>query len=121
MIKPIQVVLRSGFDWAERGLDRLVGPKANPLAQLGALGYFLFWIVAVSGFYVFAVFDTGVTRAFDSVEWMSGPQWWHAGVMRSFHRYASDLMVAVMLVHLTREFSLDRFRGARCVVLWAFR
>jgi len=113
VIKPIQVVLRSGFDWAERGLDRLVGPKANPLAQLGALGYFLFWIVAVSGFYVFAVFDTGVTRAFDSVEWMSGPQWWHAGVMRSFHRYASDLMVAVMLVHLTREFSLDRFRGAR--------
>lgn len=113
MIKPVQTMLRGAFDVTERGLDRLVGPRANPLGQLGALGYFLFWIVAASGFYVFALFDTGVTRAFDSVEWMSGSQWWHAGVMRSFHRYASDLMIVVMLLHLTREFALDRFRGAR--------
>lgn len=113
MIKAIQALLRGAFDVAERGLDRLFGSQANPLAQLGALGYFLFWIVAASGFYVFALFDTGVTRAFDSVEWMSGSQWWHAGVMRSFHRYASDLMIVVMALHLAREFALDRFRGAR--------
>ena len=109
----IQMGLRSAFDYAERALDRLFGPNANPLGQLGALGYFLFWIVTVSGFYVFAVFDTGVARAFQSVEWMSGPHWWHAGLMRSFHRYASDLMIVVMLLHLVREFALDRFRGAR--------
>ena len=71
----IQMGLRSAFDYAERALDRLFGPNANPLGQLGALGYFLFWIVTVSGFYVFAVFDTGVARAFQSVEWMSGPHW----------------------------------------------
>lgn len=113
MIKAIQSVLRGAFDVTERGLDRLFGPRANPLGQLGALGYFLFWIVAASGFYVFALFDTGVTRAFASVEWMSDSQWWHAGLMRSFHRYASDLMIVVMLLHMTREFALDRFRGAR--------
>lgn len=113
MIKAIQSVLRGAFDVTERGLDRLFGPRANPLGQLGALGYFLFWIVAASGFYVFALFDTGVTRAFASVEWMSGSQWWHAGLTRSFHRYASDLMILVMLLHMTREFALDRFRGAR--------
>ncbi|MFV0281932.1 MAG: cytochrome b N-terminal domain-containing protein [Rhodoblastus sp.] len=113
MIAAVQALLRGGFDRAERALDRLVGPQANPLAQLGALGYFFFWIVAVSGLYLFVFFDTGVTRAFESVAWMSGPQWWHAGVVRSFHRYASDLMIVTMFLHLMREFSLDRFRGAR--------
>jgi ferredoxin/coenzyme F420-reducing hydrogenase delta subunit len=33
--------------------------------------------------------------------------------MRSFHRYASDLMVVMVAVHLLREFSLDRYRGVR--------
>ena len=65
MIKTVQALLRGAFDVAERGLDRLFGSQANPLAQLGALGYFLFWIVAASGFYVFALFDTGVTLITD--------------------------------------------------------
>ena len=33
--------------------------------------------------------------------------------MRSLHRYASDALVVVMVVHLCREFSLDRYRGPR--------
>jgi ferredoxin/coenzyme F420-reducing hydrogenase delta subunit len=105
--------LRRAFDPAERGLERLFGPALNPLAQLGALGFFLFWIVAVSGIYLFAVFDTGLENAYASVEWYTVRHWWHAGVMRSFHRYASDLLVVVMVLHLLREFSLDRYRGTR--------
>lgn len=97
----------------ERGLDRLFGPALNPMAQLGTLAFFLFWIVAVTGVYLFAVFDTGVENAYASVEWYTTRHWWHAGVMRSFHRYASDLLVVVMVLHLTREFSLDRYRGTR--------
>ena len=114
MLKFLQRSLRRGFDLAERGLDRVFGPALNPLAQLGAMGFFLFWIVAVSGVYLFAVFDTGVERAYASVEWYStSGHRWHAGVMRSFHRYASDLMIVVMALHMLREFSLDRYRGAR--------
>ena len=109
----IQSVLRSAFDVTEGVSIGCLGRAPIPLGQLGALGYFLFWIVAASGSCVFALFDTGVTRAFASVEWMSGPQWWHAGLMRSFHRYASDLMIVVMLLHMTRNSHLDRFRGAR--------
>jgi len=88
-------------------------PELNPLGQLGALGWFLFWIVAATGIYLFAFFDTGIVNAYGSVEWLSTDLWWHAGIMRSFHRYASDLMVAVMLVHLVREFVYDRYRGVR--------
>jgi quinol-cytochrome oxidoreductase complex cytochrome b subunit len=105
--------LRRGFDYAERGLDAIFGPEWNPLGQLGALGWFLFWIVAATGIYLFIFFDTGVVNAYASIEWLSNDHWFHAGVTRSFHRYASDLLVAVMLLHLVREFAYDRYRGVR--------
>ncbi len=112
MIGP-RAALRRGFDRFERLLDAAFGPDWNPMAQLGTLGWFLFWIVAITGVYLFIFFDTGVTAAYGSVLWLSTDHWWHAGVARSLHRYASDLMVLVMFTHLVREFALDRYRGTR--------
>ncbi|MFZ1725916.1 MAG: cytochrome b N-terminal domain-containing protein [Albidovulum sp.] len=109
----LRAVLRRGFDRGERGLDRIFGADWNPLAQLGPIGWFLFWIVAITGIYLFIFFDTGVTAAYSSVDWLSRDHWWHAGVARSVHRYASDLMVLVMFTHLIREFAMDRYRGTR--------
>ena len=111
--RPIRRALRRGFDRIDRAADLAFGPQWNPLAQLGALGWFLFWIVAATGGYLFIFFDTGVVNAYASVEWLSNDHWFHAGIARSLHRYASDLMVAVMLVHLVREFCQDRYRGVR--------
>lgn len=109
----MRFLLRIGFEFLERGADRIFRPQLNPLAQLGALGFFLFWIVSVSGIYLFIFFDTGVVDAYGSVEAITHAQWFAGGVMRSFHRYASDLMVVVLVVHMTREFALDRYRGVR--------
>jgi ferredoxin/coenzyme F420-reducing hydrogenase delta subunit len=106
-------MLRTGFAAIEQPFERLFGPSLNPLAQLGALGFFFFWIVAISGIYLFIFFDTGIERAYQSVEYLTRDQWYHAGVMRSFHRYASDLMVVMVVVHLLREFANDRYRGVR--------
>lgn len=108
-----RAILRAGFERTERGLDLVFGPDLNPLAQLGALGFFYYWIVAVSGIYLYIGFDTSVAGAYPSVEHLTHAQWYAGGVMRSFHRYASDALVAVMLLHITREFSLDRYRGVR--------
>jgi len=105
--------LRLGFEAIERPLDRLFGPALNPLAQLGALGFFLFWTVAVTGIYLFIFFDTGIERAYESVERVTDAYWFHAGVTRSLHRYASDLMVVMVAAHLLREFAHDRCRGVR--------
>lgn len=105
--------LRFVFYRIEHGAERLFSPALNPMAQLGAISFFLFWVVAISGIYLFIFFDTGIVNAYSSVEWISGTHWYHAGVMRSFHRYASDLMVVSMGIHLLREFSLDRYRGTR--------
>jgi len=93
--------------------DAAFGPQNNPLYQLGALGWFFFWIVIVSGIYLYIFFDTGITDAFRSVESITHTQWYLGGVMRSLHRYASDALLIVMVLHLLREFVLDRFRGAR--------
>ena len=105
--------LRAGFARIEALLDRVFPPAWQPLYHLGALSFFCLWIVFVSGLYVYAFFDTGTIDAFQSVESMSTRYWWHAGVMRSLHRYASAGMVLFMFLHLLREVSLDRYRGSR--------
>ena len=98
--------VESGFDWAFEEAQ-------NPLYCLGALGWFFFWIAAGSGIYLYLFFDTGISAAYASVEYMTNDQWYLAGVMRSFHRYASDALVVVVFIHILREYSLDRLRGKR--------
>jgi ferredoxin/coenzyme F420-reducing hydrogenase delta subunit len=106
-------LLRASFDRAEVVFDAAFGARANPLHQLGALGWFFYWVVAVSGIYLFIFFDTGVEDAYASVERITHEQWYLGGVMRSFHRYASDALVVVALLHLLREWASDRMRGPR--------
>ena len=105
--------LRLVFERLERLLDRAFPPAWQPLFHLGALGFFFYWVVAVSGIYLYIFFDTGVAAAYGSVEYLTHRQWYVGGVMRSLHRYASDAMIVVMVLHLLREFSLDRYRGPR--------
>lgn len=105
--------IRNGFFRIEGWYDRVFGAGWNPFYCLGALGFYFYWIVAVSGLYLFAFFDTGITEAYYSVEELTHTQWWLGGVMRSLHRYASDGLVIVVVIHLTREWALDRYRGAR--------
>jgi ferredoxin/coenzyme F420-reducing hydrogenase delta subunit len=99
--------------WIEGWLDRVFGTNLNPMYWLGGLGFYFYWIVAVSGLYVYAFFDTGLTEAYSSVESLTVDQWWLGGLMRSLHRYASDALIVVILIHLLHEFAYDRYRGAR--------
>jgi len=104
---------RNGFERIERLLDAAFTAAHNPLHHLGALGWFFFWVVVVSGIYLYIFFDTGITQAFASVEYLTREQWYAGGVMRSLHRYASDALVVVVLIHLVREWAKDRYRGKR--------
>ncbi len=106
-------MLQRGFLTLEAWLDAIFGARWNPLYQLGALGFFYYWVVAVSGIYLYIFFDTGTTEAYDSVEYLTHEQWYLGGLMRSLHRYASDGMVLMMLVHMLREFAMGRFKGPR--------
>jgi coenzyme F420-reducing hydrogenase delta subunit/quinol-cytochrome oxidoreductase complex cytochrome b subunit len=113
VLAPIQALLRNIFFYVEGWIDSWAGPDSNPLYHLGAFCWFFFWIVAVTGLYLFIPFETSVVGAWQSIEHMTNEQWFFSGVMRSLHRYASDGMVAVTMIHLIREFAFGRYYGSR--------
>ncbi len=113
MIAALQRGLRWLFMHAEALFNAAFGERANPLYHLGSILFFLFWLVAGSGLYLYAFFDTGVPEAWQSVERITHAQWYLGGILRSIHRYGSDGLVLVMVVHLLRHFAFDRLRGFR--------
>ncbi len=113
MTKRLQSLLQWGFMRVEALFNRAFGDRLNPLYQLGPISFWLFWVVAGSGLYLYAFFETGVAGAHASVEALTHGQWYAGGVLRSVHRYASDAMVLTMLLHMVRHFAFDRFRGFR--------
>ena len=113
MITRFQTLLQWIFMHTEALFNRAFGDQFNPLYHLGAITFFLFWVVSTSGIYLYAFFETGVADAYASVESITHLQWFFGGILRSIHRYASDAMVLTMLLHMVRYFAFDRFRGFR--------
>jgi ferredoxin/coenzyme F420-reducing hydrogenase delta subunit len=112
----LKAVLKAGeliLEPARRILDRGFGPAWNPLNHLGALTIYFFWIVLVSGIWLFIFFKTSVVGAYESVEYLTHDQWYLGGVMRSLHRYASDAAIITLALHIIKEFVYDRHRGMR--------
>jgi len=101
------------YQRVERGFDRVFGTALNPWRHLGALGFLFFWIIAVTGLYLYAALDTSVDGVYRSIGRLSREQWYAGGVLRSLHRYAADAFVLVTLLHLLREFLLGRYTGFR--------
>jgi ferredoxin/coenzyme F420-reducing hydrogenase delta subunit len=109
----LREALLSGWRRLEHAFDAAFGSAYNPLRHLGALGFMLFWLLALSGIYLYAVLDTSAEGAWRSIDRLSREQWYLGGVLRSLHRYAADAFVIVMLLHLLREWlfgHFDRFR-----------
>src|SRR3989344_2932356 len=113
LVEAIQRMGRQAFALVENAFDAVFGPRINPFYHLGALSFFFFWVVTASGIYLFIFFETSIEGAYRSVEYLTHTQWYLGGVARSLHRYASDAMVITVLLHLAREFALDRYRGVR--------
>ena len=113
MLKRLQRAGQWVFLRIEAAFNAAFGDRLNPFYHLGEITFFLFWIVAATGLYLYAFFKTGVNEAYSSVEYLTHQQWWLGGVLRSLHRYASDGMVITMLLHLLRHFCFDRHRGFR--------
>ena len=105
-VKRVYLALESWFNIS-------FGTEWNPLYHLGTLSFFLFWIILVSGIYLFIPFHGSLDGAHASVEYITHDQWYVAGIMRSLHRYASDAVVITVLLHLFKEFASGRYRGFR--------
>jgi len=111
MLSALQLPGRWLFERASAALQLGFGSRLNPLHYLGALTIFFFWIVLVSGIWLFIFFQTSVDGAFASVERLTHDQWFFGGVMRSLHRYASDAAIVTLVLHLLKEWVLDRYRS----------
>ena len=125
MLKLIHASGRRAFLALDQLFNRVFGDLLNPLYYLGAISYFMFWVVLASGFYCYAFYETGVDTTYASMERLTRAQWYAGGIRRSLHRYASYAMVLSMLLHLARHFFFDHYRGFRAfswvtgvVVLW---
>lgn len=102
----------------ERHLDRVSGAGGNPLRQLGTLGFLAFWLLALSGLWLYAVLDTSAGGAYASIEALSRSPWSPGGLMRSLHRYAADAFVLFTALHLLREALHGRWRAFRRFSWW---
>jgi len=98
---------------AEHAVDAAFGSAHNPLRQLGAIGFMLFWLLAIGGIYLYAVLDTSAAGAYRSIDQLSREQWVLGGMLRSLHRYAADAFVLVMLAHLLREWLFGHYGSFR--------
>jgi NAD(P)H-flavin reductase len=113
MLKIIHKTMQWFFMRVEGIFNLAFGDKLNPLYHLGTITFWQFWLVSVSGLYLFVFADTGVQDAYASVEAITHEQWWAGGIMRSVHRYASDGMIITMMLHMARHFAFDKYRGFR--------
>lgn len=113
MIGALQKLLQTLFLRIEGLFNAVFGDRINPFYHLGAITFFLFWIVGASGLYLYVFFETGVAEAYASVAALSTRQWWLGGVLRSVHRYASDAMVLTMVLHMLRYFAFNLYHGFR--------
>jgi coenzyme F420-reducing hydrogenase delta subunit/quinol-cytochrome oxidoreductase complex cytochrome b subunit len=104
---------RHVFQGLEHLFDRPFGAGLNPLRHLGSLGFLFFWLLVVSGIYLYAVLDTSATGAYPSIDHLSREQWYLGGLLRSIHRYAADGFIVVMFAHLAREWVFGRYSGFR--------
>lgn len=94
-------------------LNAPFGQTLNPLYHLGAITFYLFWIVVASGIYLYIFYRTGVDEAYQTVEELTHGQRYAGGVIRSLHRYASDGIVVTMLAHMLRNFITGRSHSFR--------
>lgn len=100
------------------GFDHAFGSRGNPLRQLGALAFLAFWLLALSGLWLYAVLDTSASGAHASIEALSRWPWSPGGLMRSLHRYAADAFVLFTALHLLSEFLHGRWRRFRRFAWW---
>lgn len=105
--------VRGAWQGADHLFDRAFGTAANPLRQLGALAFLALWLLALSGLWLYAVFDTSVVGAHTSIAELSRHPLAPGAILRSLHRYATDAFVLFTALHLLREASFAHWQHVR--------
>jgi ferredoxin len=99
--------------WAliEGVINRYAKSDFNPLYHLGTLTILLLIVLIATGIYLTIFYRPGSDVAFATVESLGSN--WFGLLMRSVHRYASDGMIVLILLHFVKMLVSDRFWGQR--------
>ncbi|WP_374668458.1 4Fe-4S dicluster domain-containing protein [Ramlibacter sp.] len=95
--------------------DAAFGAAANPLKHLGASAFLLMGLLGATGIVLFAVLDTSVAGAWQSIDALSAGRFSAGSILRGLHRYAADALLLVVALHLLRELLLGRFANDRAL------
>ena len=92
-------------------VNRFARSDFNPLYHLGTLTIFMLVILIATGVYLTIIYRPGLDVAYATVEKIDSN--WFGSLMRSVHRYASDAMILLTILHLVKMFVSDKFWGQR--------
>ncbi len=96
---------------AEGFVNRFACSDFNPLYHLGTLTIFMLLVLIFTGIYLTVVYRPGLDVAYATVQAIDSN--WFGSLMRSIHRYASDAMILLTVLHLLKMLFSDKFWGQR--------
>jgi ferredoxin len=103
--------LEKAWAFIEGVVNRFAKSDFNPLYHLGTLTIFMLVLLIVTGTYLTLIYRPGLDVAYATVEKIDSH--WFGSLMRSVHRYASDAMILLTILHLVKMFVSDKFWGQR--------
>jgi coenzyme F420-reducing hydrogenase delta subunit/ferredoxin len=103
----------NAWEAASRLFDAAFGSGQNPLRHLGAIGFLAFWMLAVTGIVLYILLDTSVDGAYRSIDGLASAPLGLGLLLRGLHRYAADVLVLAMGLHLLREWLYGHEQGFR--------
>ncbi|HLA05864.1 MAG TPA: hypothetical protein VJ022_00355, partial [Anaerolineales bacterium] len=92
-------------------INRFTKSDFNPFYHLGTLTIFMLVVLIATGAYLTAIYRPGLDVAYATVERIDSN--WFGSLMRSIHRYASDGMIVLIVLHFLKMLVSDRYWGSR--------
>ena len=92
-------------------INRFTKSDFNPFYHLGTLTIFMLVVLIATGAYLTAIYRPGLDVAYATVERIDSN--WFGSLMRSVHRYASDGMIVLIVLHFLKMLVSDRYWGSR--------
>lgn len=99
------------WTWAEGAINRFAKSDFNPLYHLSTLTIFMLLVLIATGTYLVLIYRPGLDIAYATMQQIDST--WFGVLIRSVHRYASDAMILLIILHMLKMLSSDRFWGTR--------
>ncbi len=106
----------AGWARLDTVIERVWPRPVNPLAQLGPAANAMLLLATVSGVLMLIWYSASVQSAWSSLAGLGARS--PGGIVRSVHRYSSDLTMLLVLMHAARMLFARKFAGSRWLA-WA--